>query len=81
MNPVSIISLFLAYANRLRFRNLFLIVITLFVIDLLVPDFIPLVDEILLGLLAVILGNWKKEKALKREGTVIDGEVINDNNS
>ena len=69
----------MAYANRLRFRSLFLIVITLFVIDLLVPDFVPLVDEILLGLLAVILGNWKKEKALKREGAVIDGEVITDN--
>lgn len=79
MNPASPIAIFLAYANKLKFRNLFLIVIGLFVIDLLVPDFIPLIDEIILGLLAIILANWKKERRQdKEEGNLIEGEVIDE---
>ncbi|MEJ2694759.1 MAG: hypothetical protein P8166_17480 [Candidatus Thiodiazotropha sp.] len=46
----------------MRFRQLFLLVATLFLIDLLVPDFIPLVDELLLGLLTLLLAAWKKER-------------------
>ena len=79
MNPASFISIFLAYANRLRFRNLFLLITGLFIIDLLVPDMIPMVDEIILGLLAAMLANWKKDKAEKEEpGNVIEGEVVED---
>ena len=78
MNPRSLISLFLAYANQLKFRNLFLLVTGLFVIDLLVPDFIPMADEIILGLLTIILGNWKIETEQERPGTVIEGEIVNE---
>ena len=76
MTPASMIEMFLKYANQLRFRNLFFIVITLFFVDLLIPDFIPLVDEIILGLLAIILANWKKERNQDKEGKVIEGEII-----
>ena len=76
MTPNSMIKMFLKNANQLRFRNLFFIVITLFFVDLLIPDFIPLVDEIILGLLAIILANWKKERNQDKEGKVIEGEVI-----
>ncbi len=76
MTPASMIEMFLKYANQLRFRNLFFIVITLFFVDLLIPDFIPLVDEIILGLLAIILANWKKERNQDKEGKVIESEVI-----
>ena len=76
MTPASMIEMFLKNANQLRFRNLFFIVITLFFVDLLIPDFIPLVDEIILGLLAIILANWKKERNQDKEGKVIEGEVI-----
>ena len=76
MTPASMIQMFLKNANQLRFRNLFFIVITLFFVDLLIPDFIPLVDEIILGLLAIILANWKKERTQDKEGKVIEGEVI-----
>ncbi len=78
MNPSVLIATFLAYANKLKFKNLFLIIISLFAIDLVVPDFIPLIDEIILGLLAIILGNWKKERQHKEEGNLIEGEVIDD---
>ena len=78
MKPTSIVSMFLAFANQLKYRNLFLIIISLFVIDLFVPDFIPLIDEIILGLLAIILANWKKERKQEKEGNLIEGEVINE---
>jgi hypothetical protein len=50
------------YAARLRFPVLFVVVALLFVIDLIVPDFIPLADEVLLGLLTVLLGMWKQRR-------------------
>ncbi len=78
MNPASIVGLFLKFANRLKFKNLFLLITALFVLDLLVPDLIPMIDEIILGLLAVILGNWKKEKSREQQGTLIEGEVVDE---
>ena len=81
MDPKALIGLFMAFANRLRFRNLFLLILGLFIIDLLVPDFIPMIDEIILGLLTIILANWKKEKSRENEGELIEGETIeNDEN-
>ncbi|MCH8977533.1 MAG: hypothetical protein IH909_07945, partial [Proteobacteria bacterium] len=43
------------------------------------PDFIPFIDEIILGLLAIILANWKKERKQDDEGTLIEGEIIDEN--
>lgn len=54
---------FLRWAGRLRHPTLFAIIAGLFVLDLLVPDFIPLADEILLGLGTVLLANWKDRGA------------------
>jgi hypothetical protein len=76
MTPSSMIEMFLKNANQLRFRNLFFMVIGLFFLDLLIPDFIPFIDEIILGLLAIILANWKKERNHDKEGKVIEGEII-----
>ena len=50
----------LAFAGRLRFPTLFLATAALFLLDLAIPDFIPFVDEILLGLGALLLSSWKK---------------------
>ena len=57
-----IIAPLVAYLAKLRFPVLFAITATLFILDVLIPDFIPFVDEILLGLGAVLLGSWKKRK-------------------
>ena len=76
MSANSMIEMFLKNANQLRFRNLFFMVTGLFFLDLLIPDFIPLVDEIILGLLAIILANWKKERNQDKDGKVIEGEII-----
>ena len=53
----------LNWARKLRFPTLFKITAVLFVVTLFVPDPIPLVDEILLGLGALLLANWKDRKA------------------
>ena len=78
MNPTSLIELFLAYVNQLKFKNMFLLILSLFVIDLLVPDIIPMIDEIILGLLTIILANLKKEKELDKQGKTIEGEIIDE---
>jgi hypothetical protein len=50
------------FAGELRFPQLFWLTAVLFVFDLLVPDLIPFVDEILLGLATLLLANWKKRR-------------------
>ena len=76
MKPFIITNLVLAFANQLRFRNLFFLVVLLFVMDLVIPDFIPFFDEIFLGLLAILLANWKKkEPEDSQTGPLIEGEV------
>lgn len=47
------------FASRLRFPQLFAFVATLFVVDLIIPDLIPFFDEILLGLVTLLLGSLK----------------------
>jgi hypothetical protein len=47
---------------RLRFPVLFAVVAVLFLVNLVVPDAIPFVDEILLGLGAALLGSWRKAR-------------------
>ena len=46
----------------MRFPALFAITAVLFILDFFIPDAIPFVDEILLGLGAALLGSWKKRK-------------------
>ena len=64
------------FTRRLRFPQLFAITLILFVVDLIVPDMIPLADELLLGLATLLLGSWKKRRQTEREpestGRVID---------
>ena len=48
------------YAESLRFPWLLLLTAVLFTANLFVPDALPFIDEILLGLVAVILGRLKR---------------------
>jgi len=52
----------LEYAARLRYPKLLGLALSLFIIDLIVPDFIPFADEILLGLISLLLAGLKKRK-------------------
>jgi hypothetical protein len=53
---------FVAYLESLRFPWLLLVTAVLFVVNVFVPDAFPFVDEILLGLIAVVLGRLKRKK-------------------
>lgn len=48
------------FGAKLRFPQLFLFTAALFVLDLLIPDVIPFVDEILLGLGTLLLGGLRR---------------------
>ena len=74
-SPVSIL---MTFANKLKFRNLFLLVVVLFIFNLFIPDFIPFIDEIILGLVAIILANIRKDKELEDKGDIIEGEIVDD---
>jgi Family of unknown function (DUF6116) len=50
-------------ASRLKFPQLFSILLALFVLDLIVPDFVPFIDEILLGLATALFGLWRERIA------------------
>ena len=60
MTQLPIFTAILQFARRLRFRQLFLLTAGLFILDLLIPDLIPFVDELLLGLLTLLFAAWRK---------------------
>ena len=50
------------FFSQLRFPVLFALTAALFVVNLLLPDAIPLIDEILLGAATAVLASWRKRK-------------------
>ena len=58
----------LNWARKLRYPTLFKITAALFAFTVLIPDPIPLVDEVLLALGTLLLANWKNRK----DSAVID---------
>ena len=51
-----------AWLSRLRSWQLFLLAGALFAADLLFPDPVPFVDELMLGLTTLLLGRWKRRR-------------------
>jgi hypothetical protein len=49
----------LRFAAGLRFPRLLAFTAALFILDLIIPDMIPFADEILLGLLSLLLASLK----------------------
>lgn len=60
MERSGLVEKILRQLGQLRFRNLFLIVAALLLVDLAIPDFVPLIDEILLGILTLMFWMWRK---------------------
>lgn len=58
----------LGFLSRLEHPTLFKLTAALFFVDLVVPDFVPFADELLLALGTLVLGNWKK----RRPGVTVD---------
>lgn len=63
----------LGWARKLRYPTLFKLTALVFVVNVFVPDMIPFVDEILLGLGTLLLANLKDRKGSDREP--IEGEA------
>lgn len=57
------------FAAGLRFPTLFALTAVLFLVDLLVPDLVPFVDEILLALGTVLLGSLRKRRVPDRRAS------------
>ena len=72
--PNPLLAPLLRWLGRLSYPRLFVLAAALFVADLFVPDVIPLVDEILLGIGTLLLANWKNRKPPQHAGETIDGE-------
>ncbi|MDD9940320.1 MAG: hypothetical protein OXU20_04560 [Myxococcales bacterium] len=69
-NPVT--TLALRFARGLRFPTLFFITAALFVGDLLIPDAIPFVDELLLAMGSLLLASLRKRKQPEHSDDPID---------
>lgn len=67
----------LGWFGKLSYPRLFVATAALFVADMLLPDFIPFVDELLLGLGTLLLANWKRVKP-RRDGAALEGETRKD---
>ena len=62
-----VVALVRRLTERLRYPRLLALTATLFVIDLFVPDAIPLADEIFLGLVTVLLAARRRAGADARQ--------------
>ncbi|HRN61843.1 MAG TPA: hypothetical protein PK743_07035 [Luteimonas sp.] len=52
----------LNWARGLRYPTLFKVTALVFAVSVLLPDPIPFIDEIVLGLGTLLLANWKSRK-------------------
>jgi hypothetical protein len=62
------------FAEKLRFPQLFLVTAGLFLLDLVIPDVIPFVDELLLGLGTLLLANLRKRKSDEEDRAAVSGK-------
>lgn len=67
MLKTPILSFVSRYASQLRFPWLLAVTLGLFVLDVIIPDLIPFVDEVLLALIALILGSWRRQNGAAGE--------------
>jgi hypothetical protein len=56
---------FLRWASGLRFPVVFALTFAVFLVNVFLPDVIPFVDEIILGLIAILMANWKKKPVVE----------------
>ena len=48
-----------AFLDRLSTSNLVFVVAAIFAVDLIVPDMVPFIDEVVLGVLTILLTRWR----------------------
>jgi hypothetical protein len=59
----------LGFLGRLSFPRLFVIAATLWAIDMVIPDFIPFIDELLLGIGTLLLASLRKRRTPEVQST------------
>jgi hypothetical protein len=64
-----LVGVFLRWASKLRFPYMFVLTAVLFVLNLFIPDIIPMADEVIMGLVAVLLANLRKKPEEEAEQT------------
>jgi hypothetical protein len=52
----------LGFLGRLSFPRLFMLAAALWALDMVIPDFIPFIDELLLGIGTLLLASFRKRK-------------------
>ncbi|MDA8017739.1 MAG: hypothetical protein MPN21_09850 [Thermoanaerobaculia bacterium] len=50
-----------AFLDRLSTSNLVFVVAAIFAVDLIVPDAMPFIDEVILGVLTILLARWRTD--------------------
>jgi hypothetical protein len=63
----------LRWLRKLSYPKLFVGTALLFVVNIFIPDPIPFIDELLLGLATILLANWKDRKG--KPGETIEGNA------
>lgn len=63
-----VIGWIVARLSRLRFPTLFVVTLLIFFVNVLVPDAIPFVDELLLGLATALLASLRARKLPETQG-------------
>lgn len=68
---------FFNWARKLKHPTLFKLVAAIFLVNVFLPDPIPFIDEILLGLGTLLLANWKDRNKSMGDGRnpPIDGSA------
>ena len=51
------------FVGQFKSSSLLAIVASLFVLDLAIPDALPFVDEIVLGILTILIARWQSRRA------------------
>ena len=73
--PNPIVAPLLAWLGRLSYPKLFLVAAALFVINLFIIDPLPFIDELLLGIGALMIARRKRDPEPPADDRVIDGEA------
>lgn len=73
--PSPLLAPLIAFARRLRYPTLFKITAALFALTLLVPDPLPFIDELLLGLGTLLLATWKDRGRPAGRDDVLEGQA------
>jgi hypothetical protein len=62
------------WASRLRFPYLVLLTAFLFVLNVFIPDALPLADELIMGLVTVLLASLRKKPSNQAETPADDNQ-------